>query len=47
MVHNWFQVALAVMNLGAAATYLHNGNPKLAIVMCFYAGSCVVFATLE
>ena len=47
MIKNWFQVALAVMNLGAAAKYALSGSPRLAAVMVCYAVACAVFSTMD
>ncbi len=47
MIKNWFQVVLALMNLGAAAKYATTGSPRLAGIMVCYAAACAVFATME
>ena len=47
MVRNWFQVVLAILNVGAGIQYYVNGNIKLAVIMILYGLACAVFATME
>lgn len=46
MKANPFMVAMAVLNVAAAAWYWHDGSPKLAGITLCYAVSSVILATL-
>lgn len=43
---NPFQMAIAIMNVGASYYYLTHGNPKLAILVACYAVASVVLAVM-
>jgi len=43
---NWFQVVIAILNVGAAAVALNQGNPKLAALMLVYMTASLILAIL-
>lgn len=43
---NWFQVAIALLEIGAAAMYLSQNKPLLAGVMVCYALASAILAVL-
>lgn len=43
---NPFMAAMAVLNVAAATWYLHQGNPKLAVVVFCYGITSAILGTV-